>query len=101
VNLVVTNALGKPVDITALTVTVAGVTPTAGGGCTAASFATLPANLSTPLRVPAETSMTLLALGLPRSAWPAVQMLDLPVSQDGCKGAAVALRYTVEGREPA
>ena len=27
-------------------------------------------------------------------------MIDRPVSQDGCKGAAVALRFNVEGREP-
>jgi len=29
-----------------------------------------------------------------------VSMIDRPVSQDGCKGASVALKFSVEGREP-
>jgi hypothetical protein len=100
VNLVLTNALATAVDVTGLTATVTSVTPAPGGACTQADFATLPATLSAPLRLEAQSSRTLLALGLPRSAWPAVSMIDRPVSQDGCKGAAVALRFDVEGREP-
>ena len=100
VNLVLTNAFGTAVDVTGLTVTVTGVTPVAGGTCSEADFSTTPAALPTPLRLEAESSRTLLALGLPRSAWPAVSMIDRPVNQDGCKGASVALRFNVEGREP-
>ena len=50
-NLVVTNAFGTAVDVTALTVTVTGVTPAPGGACTEADFATLPASLPAPLRL--------------------------------------------------
>ncbi len=45
VNLVLTNSFGTAVDVTALTVTVTGVTPASGGTCTEADFATLPASL--------------------------------------------------------
>ena len=100
VNLVLTNALGSAVDVTALTATVTGVTPAPGGSCSEADFATAPARLPTPLRLEAQSSRSLLALGLPRSAWPSVSMIDRPVSQDGCKGASVALKFSVEGREP-
>ena len=100
VNLVLTNSFGTAVDVTALTVTVTSVTPVPGGACTEQDFATAPASLPVPLRLAPETSRTLLALGLPRSAWPVVTMIDRPVSQDGCKGASVALRFNVEGREP-
>lgn len=100
VNLVLTNALGTAVDVTGLRVTVTSVTPAPGGACSEADFATQPATLPTPLRLAAESSRTLQALGLPRSAWPAVSMIDRPVSQDGCKGAAVALRFDIDGRQP-
>jgi len=33
-------------------------------------------------------------LGLPRSQWPAISMLDTPVNQDGCKGVTLKLTYT-------
>jgi len=100
VNLVLTNALTSAVDVTSLTATITSVTPAPGGACSEADFATSPASLPSPLRLEAQSSRSLLALGLPRSAWPAVTMIDRPVSQDGCKGASVALRWTVEGREP-
>ena len=100
VNLVLTNAFATAVDVTALTATIVSVAPVPGGACSEADFTTTPASLPQPLRLLAETSRTLLALGLPRGAWPVVTMVDRPVSQDGCKGAAVALRFNVEGREP-
>ena len=100
VNLVLTNAFDTAVDVTALTATVTAVTPAPGGSCSEADFSTTPASLPVPLRLEAQTSHSLLALGLPRGAWPAVSMIDRPVSQDGCKGASVALRFNVEGREP-
>jgi hypothetical protein len=98
--MVVTNGLSSPVDVTGIRATVTGVTPAPGGTCTADEFTTVPASLSAPLRVPADTSSTLAALGLPRSSWPAVMLVDRPVSQDGCKGASVALRFDVQGRQP-
>ena len=101
VRLVLTNALDSAVDVIALTVTVLSVAPVDGGSCTTADFTTTPAALATPLRIPAQTSATLQTLGLAAGAWPSVTMVNRPVSQDGCKGASVALRFDVQGREPA
>ena len=100
-NLVLTNAFGTAVDVTALTATVTGRHARAPvARARRRTSRRCPASLPAPLRLAAETSRTLLALGLPRSAWPVVTMIDRPVSQDGCKGAAVDLRFNVEGREP-
>ncbi len=99
IHVVVTNAFAGPVDVTAITATVTAVAPVDGGACSTADFTTMPATLSTPLRIPADTSATLLALGLPRGSWPAAMLVDRAVNQDGCKGALVALRFDVQGRD--
>lgn len=50
--------------------------------------------------LPAGETTTLSALGIPRTSWPQVGMLDRPVNQDGCQGASLTLGYTASGRVP-
>jgi uncharacterized membrane protein len=47
-----------------------------------------------PLTIPAGSTRTLSQLGVPESQWPRVKMLNLPVSQDGCKGAQITLQFS-------
>jgi hypothetical protein len=45
------------------------------------------------LRLPATRFTDLAGLGVPVSGWPQVAMRNLPVNQDGCKGAQLTLKY--------
>jgi hypothetical protein len=47
----------------------------------------------TPLRVPANRTVTLSGLGVPQSQWPQLQMPDLPVNQDACKRTTFTFDY--------
>jgi hypothetical protein len=49
--------------------------------------------------LPAASSATLGELGFDRDEWPAVSMLNRPVNQDGCKGAALSLSFTGDATE--
>ena len=40
---------------------------------------------------------TLFDLGVPRSDWPQLTMVNRPVNQDGCKGARLSLGYRAQG----
>ena len=44
--------------------------------------------------VPANTTTTLSALGIPMVDWPKIQMLNLPINQDDCQGVTLSLTYT-------
>jgi hypothetical protein len=48
--------------------------------------------------VPANSTATLGGLGGAASAMPRVKMLDLPVNQDACKSAQLALSYAGTGQ---
>jgi hypothetical protein len=45
------------------------------------------------LRIPKRRTVDLVALGVPTSSWPNLTMRNLPVNQDGCKGAQLSLRF--------
>ena len=60
--------------------------------CTAADFEVhqMPRGI---LRVPARRLVDLDGLGVPALDWPQLIMRNLPVNQDGCKGAQLTLRF--------
>ena len=45
------------------------------------------------LKLPAKRSTDLVALHVPPSLWPRVTMRNLPVNQDGCRGAQLTLKF--------
>ena len=47
--------------------------------------------------VAARATSSLNDLGVARSTWPRVGMVDRPVNQDGCKGASLTLDYAATG----
>lgn len=94
VPLTIHNPNGDPLYVTALTLTVS----RAPLGCQAAENLAIEqssASESSPLLVPANGSVTLPAQGV---SAPTVRMLELPVDQDGCKGAAFTFSYSGSGR---
>lgn len=51
-----------------------------------------------PIRIPAQKVTSLSEIGVPGNLWPSIAMLDRPVNQDGCKGAAITFHYRAEAR---
>lgn len=51
-----------------------------------------------PVRLPAQHVTSLSEIGIPGNLWPSITMLDRPVNQDGCKGAAIVFHYRAEAR---
>ena len=85
-------------SIVELTVTVKGINaPNATTllPCTGADFVVRQMNPSAHvLDLPSKSARTLTELGLPRTAWPTIIMLNRPTNQDGCQDATLALTYT-------
>ena len=51
-----------------------------------------------PIRLRTGNVRSLEEMGIPRDRWPVLTMLDRPVNQDGCKGAAVIFSYAATAR---
>lgn len=51
-----------------------------------------------PIRLVAQHVTSLSEIGIPGNLWPSITMLDRPVNQDGCKGAALTFHYRAEAR---
>lgn len=83
-----------PVSVSSISISVAG---TSRPGCGAANFALTQYTGRYPLQLPARSKNTLSSLGIARSSWPTLAMLNLPVNQDDCKGVTVHLRYAGSG----
>ncbi len=66
--------------------------------CTLADFALQQLSGRYPLAVPAASSTSLGALGLPSAEWPQVAIIDRTTNQDGCRGATVTLGYAAAAR---
>ena len=101
-NLSLGNPNKKPLTVTNLTVTLAGITRTpaaiaANLACQSSDYTVTPYTGPYPLSLPASTSSTLSALAIPVVDWPQVTMLNTAVNQDGCKGATVSLVYSGSG----
>lgn len=89
----IANPNSAPIEVTGLTVGVAGTSP----DCSAENFELTPSNVSpaTPLAVPAGGFMSLPTATI---SAPSIRMLNLPVDQDACQGAAVPLAFDGEAR---
>lgn len=87
----ITNSNSQTMQVTSLTVTLTG---TSNPACTLDNFRVTQFTGTYPLSVPARSARTLSQLGVPRSAWPALTLLDLPVNQDACKNNSLALQYS-------
>lgn len=66
-------------------------------GCGRLNFALTQYTGRYPLQLPARSHNSLSALGVARSQWPTLTMLNLPVNQDACKGVSVHLRFSGSG----
>lgn len=94
-DLALANPDNHPLRVTKLAVAITG---TSRSGCTAsANFSTVQFSGSYPLSLPAKSTRTLSQLGVPRSQWPRLTMIDLPTNQDSCKNTALTLGYTGTG----
>jgi hypothetical protein len=93
VPILITNPNSVPIEVTSLTIAIAGDPP----NCSAANFALTPASVSptAPLTVPANSSASLPTATV---SAPTIGMLNLSVSQDACQGAEVPLVFSGEAR---
>jgi hypothetical protein len=89
----VTNPNDAPIEVTTITVAI----DAPPDSCGAENFELTPAGLSpeAPLVVPANGTAELPGEGLEA---PAIQMLDLPVEQDACRGTEIPLIFDGEAR---
>lgn len=100
-DLSLTNTSDAAIKVSSLTVTVRAVNaPNADEGhpCSVADFAVHQAADGLDLRLSAGETGSLATLQVPRASWPSVQLMDLPVNQDGCKQATLVLDYSGAGR---
>jgi hypothetical protein len=90
-----TNATGAPVLVTTVTASIASVTPLVAGTCDASNF--LLNNLA--LTGPTATVNAQVPVGSPETTvtWTGItiQFYNKDTNQDGCKGATVALGYSI------
>lgn len=95
-----TNPHDVPMSVTDLSVTVQKVSaPNADNAhpCSIGDFSVDQASSSITIKVAARATNALSSLGLARTAWPQVGMLDRSANQDGCKGASLTLGYAASG----
>jgi uncharacterized membrane protein len=96
IDLSISNPNSQPLPLINLSVAIKGTS--AGARCDITNFAGIQYSGPYPLTVPAGRTSTLSSLGLPPSAWPQLQMLDLPRNQDGCKNVGVVLAFSGSAR---
>lgn len=91
VPILITNPNSAPIEITSLTIAIAGDPP----NCSAENFALTPSSVSpaAPLAVPANSSVS---LPTATASAPTISMLNLPANQDACRGAEVPLAFNGE-----
>jgi hypothetical protein len=92
VDLTISNSNAQQLPVTNLSVMVQGTS--AGSACDRTNFAVTQYSGPYPLTVPAGQTRALSSLGVPSSAWPKLQMVNLPRNQDGCKATTVSLDYS-------
>jgi hypothetical protein len=99
-DLTITNPHDVPLSVSDLSVAVRGVSgPNVDHlhPCAVGDFAVQQTSSSLEVTLAASATSTLSSLGLPRTSWPRVGMLNRSVNQDGCKGASLTLDYTGSG----
>jgi hypothetical protein len=94
INLAITNPNAVTLNVTNLTVTLAGTTTSS---CAINNYAVTQFSGTYPVAVPAGATRTLSQLGIGQAAWPSIRMLNLATNQDACRGTAVQLAYTGTG----
>jgi hypothetical protein len=100
-NLAITNPSHLALTVTSLSAqpqSVSAPNATSALPCTLTDFSVRQFSGPVSLPIPASTTRTLSSLGVPSTLWPAVTLLDRPVDQDGCRGAALNLLYTGTGK---
>jgi hypothetical protein len=100
-DLKLTNPHDVPMSVTDLRVTVQKVSaPNADVDhpCAVGDFTVGQASSSIPITVAAHATSALSSLGLARTTWPRVGMLERSVNQDGCQGASLTLGYAASGK---
>jgi hypothetical protein len=93
IELVFHNPGSSPITIEGITVSVSG---TSAPLCSTQDFQIARQLSATPL-LPAGSTVSLSELGVPRSQWPAIQMLGTG-DQDACRASTVSLSYSGTGR---
>jgi hypothetical protein len=91
VNLTVTNSYSSPVTLPAHLLRVY-----LSGGTTQCPLVTnfiVKHGITADITIPASTTTTLSAIGIPKIVWPAVQMLETHTNQDACQGIPLAVSY--------
>jgi hypothetical protein len=71
----------------------------AHGTCTAADFRIIQFSGGYGAVIAASHTSRLSELGIATARWPQLSMINLPVNQDGCKNATIALHFTGEAGE--
>ena len=89
VDLVLANPNAEPIAVESVTMRVEGARP---ADCAAAIVVT--GQLAAAPAIPGGATRSLSGLGIPRTAWPQLAMVDTGTSQDACQGAQIALRFT-------
>jgi hypothetical protein len=88
----------RPIEITKLSVKVAAATSNPGCSGEVHFRVRQAPEDGFPLVLPAKGTRTLSELGFAADAKPQVEMVNLPVNQDACKGAAITLSYSGAAR---
>lgn len=102
INLQLANPGNSNINITGLTVSIAGVTRTAQAvannrPCNPSDYAVTQFGGSYPFTAPPGNS-SLSGSGIPAVQWPQIRMLNSSLNQDGCKGATLQLSYSGTGQ---
>lgn len=101
-DLVLENPNDFELAITKITVLVESVDPPRADGaypCSIADYATRQLQGDVRRGLAAHGQDHLSSLGVARSQWPAVGLINRKINQDGCKGAVLTLRYHATGAE--
>ncbi|MCU0314395.1 MAG: hypothetical protein MUC84_10090 [Solirubrobacteraceae bacterium] len=94
------NPFGEPLDVTGIGLEITDINaPNSSTAlpCDLRDFQVAPSS-GAPVRLPPMSVRSLEEIGIPRPQWPSIAMLNRPVNQNGCKGAAVTFRYRAEAR---
>jgi hypothetical protein len=95
-DLTLSNPNKQALRVTNLTVTVSKTS--AGTACDRGNFAVTQYSGPYPITLAKGQTASLSDLGIPSSAWPKVQMLDLPKNQDACKNVTITLAFSGAGQ---
>jgi len=96
-DLAITNPFKFAIKVLSVSVTVEPVPANNGvpdPACPAATNLLVTRPLGATLIVPALSTKSLSALGVPQAQWPVLTMPDLPTNQDACEGATFTLLYS-------